>query len=504
MSPNESEAEDAQDRFLLMLASRIAGTMYYEAQCKAGEQVFFSREPANKYDERAIGIQNEDFQKAGYVPREEAYWLAPLLDAGQIRLTGRIASPDTPANPDSELEISLYLTPKGEVLLAPFPTPATEEEALHNLLLEAWKQSEEAGLPKVAKGLASRLKSLLNRESLPQSQLALQLIAQSGLAAARKRAEASALITTEWLRELETGQPVSAHGLTLFPLYAKHQDSQDYLLLEQALELGALELGEVSESGSVPELMVVNKGDLAVLLPEGQVVMGGKQNRVINLAVIVEAHTEYRLPVSCVEQGRWSSAKEAFRAASFAPTELRARKTASANQNLRERGVAESDQGQVWADVHACLAASDIASPTGDLSASFGRRTNSISELYKQLPLAEGAVGFFFAQGDNLLGGEVFDNPKTLRTLWPRLCETYFVRALLASEVEGETSSETVSAFLALLSDGVTVPRPGEDTFDRPELALAGFIGSALVWRGAVRQLTVLELTETFGFPFER
>lgn len=503
MSPKESEADGNQDRFLLRLNLRIAGTQYYEAQYKPGEQVFFNREPANKYDERAIGIQNEDFQKVGYIPREEAYWIAPLLDAGQIRLTARIAFPERVLNPDSELEISLYLTARGEALLAPFPTPVTEEQALHNLLLEAWKQSEEAGLPKVAKGLARRLKPLLNRASLPQSQLALRLIAKAGQEAARKRAEASALITSEWLRELETGQPVSARGLSLFPLFAKHQASQDYLLLEQALELGALELREVSESGSVPELLVVNKGDLAVLLPEGQVVMGGRQNRVINLSVIVEARTEYRLPVSCVEQGRWSSAKEAFRAASFAPTELRARKTASANKNLRERGIAESDQGQVWADVRACLAASDIASPTGDLSASFEPRTSSISELYEQLPLADGAVGFFFALGDNLLGGEVFDNPKTLRALWPRLSETYFIRALLAGEVEGETSSETISAFLALLSDGVTAPLPGEDTFDRPELALAGFVGSALVWRGAVRQLAVLELDETFGFPFE-
>jgi hypothetical protein len=57
---------------------------------------------------------------------------------------------------------------------------------------------------------------------------------------------------------------------------------------------------------SVGQPRAVNDGVRPVLLLDGEEVIGAKQNRIINLTVLVAAGTTVQLPVSCVEQGRWS------------------------------------------------------------------------------------------------------------------------------------------------------------------------------------------------------
>jgi ARG and Rhodanese-Phosphatase-superfamily-associated Protein domain len=62
---------------------------------------------------------------------------------------------------------------------------------------------------------------------------------------------------------------------------------------------------EVSEGGSVPDLLVTNLGGSRVLFLEGEELRGAKRNRVLNTSVLVAAHSKTRIPVRCVEQGRW-------------------------------------------------------------------------------------------------------------------------------------------------------------------------------------------------------
>ena len=69
-----------------------------------------------------------------------------------------------------------------------------------------------------------------------------------------------------------------------------------------------------SESGSVPELVVENPLAERVLLYDGEELVGAKQNRILNVSVLVEAKSTLTIPVSCVEQGRWSRTLGAFRA----------------------------------------------------------------------------------------------------------------------------------------------------------------------------------------------
>ena len=66
-----------------------------------------------------------------------------------------------------------------------------------------------------------------------------------------------------------------------------------------------MRVSEVSQHGSVSDLCVVNDSDRTVLLLDGEDLRGAKQNRVLNLTILVPAGKTVIVLVSCVEQGRF-------------------------------------------------------------------------------------------------------------------------------------------------------------------------------------------------------
>jgi hypothetical protein len=90
------------------------------------------------------------------------------------------------------------------------------------------------------------------------------------------------------LPEVRVGDPIRHEALTVFPLFTTGTGvgGVDYLLSDEAIPTGALTVEEVSESGSVPDLLVSNKGDTRVLFLEGEELRGAKQNRVLNTTVL--------------------------------------------------------------------------------------------------------------------------------------------------------------------------------------------------------------------------
>src|SRR4051794_37686553 len=93
----------------------------------------------------------------------------------------------------------------------------------------------------------------------------------------------------EALSAVELGVPQTHQNLTVFPLLAREPKSAHYLTLDEALARGALLVTEVGESGMVPELTVLSRGPEPVLLVDGEELVGAKQNRVLNLTILVGA-----------------------------------------------------------------------------------------------------------------------------------------------------------------------------------------------------------------------
>ena len=97
----------------------------------------------------------------------------------------------------------------------------------------------------------------------------------------------------QWLNEMlesvEVGEPVSSGLLTMVPLLGEASAAPPYLTLDEALEAKQLKVTELDEGASVPELLLLNEGELDVFLLDGEELVGAKQNRVLNLSVLARA-----------------------------------------------------------------------------------------------------------------------------------------------------------------------------------------------------------------------
>src|SRR5688500_17696649 len=179
-------------------------------------------------------------------------------------------------------------------------------------------------------------------------------------------------VVQEVLRSLTHGDLKTAGGLTLLPLFGR-REVPSYVLAEQALAEGVLRLEEMGD-GSVPNVVAHNMGKSPVLLVDGEHLEGAKQNRIINVSVLLAPMSKTVLPVSCVEQGRWHYSAAPTFASSPHHTYSRLRgkqafETVAAARSGRER---RADQGMVWDDVASKhQEAGVVASPSGAMRDAF-------------------------------------------------------------------------------------------------------------------------------------
>ena len=115
-----------------------------------------------------------------------------------------------------------------------------------------------------------------------------------------------------YLSSLKLGEVQQFKNLAMVPVISDYDDALDYITLGEALSAGSIEIREVSEGGSVPELRVVNRAGKMVLILDGEELVGAKQNRIVNTTILVAADAEIVIPVSCVEQGRWTYKSDVF------------------------------------------------------------------------------------------------------------------------------------------------------------------------------------------------
>lgn len=152
--------------------------------------------------------------------------------------------------------------------------------------------------------------------------------------------------------QLSLGEAQGIHNLFVYPLLADQDSQPDYLTLDQALNARLARITEVSASGHVPELAFENLSDQPVLLLDGEELVGAKQNRVLNVTLLVLGKTRLVIPVSCVEMGRWSHNSPEFSSGGRALySRARAAKMEQVSASLRRSGSRESDQGAIWDDI---------------------------------------------------------------------------------------------------------------------------------------------------------
>jgi hypothetical protein len=214
----------------------------------------------------------------------------------------------------------------------------------------------------------------------------------------------------------------------------------DYAVLDDALASGAVEITEVSEQGSVPDLKFLNRGSRPVLIVDGEELVGARQNRIVNLSILVAAHSELTIPVSCVEAGRWRARSRSFTSAPRTQYATgRAKRMANVSFSLAARGDRMSDQAEVWQDIAEKSSRLDADSPTSAMEAIFDRHVGSIDEYVAGCRPVDDQVGAMFFVGDALIGFDLFDRPSTLAKLLPKLVRGVAVDAIDVGAARSES-----------------------------------------------------------------
>lgn len=210
-------------------------------------------------------------------------------------------------------------------------------------------------------------------------------------------------IVQQTLENLSLGDSQQAGRLTLVPVLAEPDTAAEYLLLDAAQSDGLATVTEVSEGGSVPELLLDNAAGQPVFLLDGEELLGARQNRIVNLSLLVPAATRQTIPVSCVEAGRWSYRSDAFRSSDrtvFASA--RARKSQDVTVSLAETGSRHTDQCGVWDDVADVLADFSVESETGAVADLYDERADTLSEVLQGFVVEPGT---FASPDDSELSG---------------------------------------------------------------------------------------------------
>ena len=192
----------------------------------------------------------------------------------------------------------------------------------------------------------------------------------------------------------------------------------------------------------VNELALINNSDRPLILLAGEIVTGGKQDRVVGKDRIVPAHSApVALGVFCVEPHRWTGVSASFGSLN----------SSFAQPSVRRKAMAEQNQQEVWAEVQRSRDAFAAAVPpaqagalgssssyavaleNGGVQRQLDSITGAIERSYeKSLEnlRAEKALGVVIAINGQLLWADVFASPALLQKYWPKLIRSYAAEAL--------------------------------------------------------------------------
>ena len=302
--------------------------------------------------------------------------------------------------------------------------------------------------------------------------------------------------TVESWRLLE---PVRYENLSVFPVVSKNvAETGGFMTLDEALSSGQAAVTErgsetmqrtrdgqpspqqYQNSASVNQLVLVNRGKKPLILLAGELVSGGKQDRIIGKDRIVPAGAPpLPLDVFCVEQGRWTNGS-GFSSANVI-----------VHPSVREKAAVDQAQNQVWDAVTSGSTARQTVQGGGESGSGGGapvalprlsagaldstiqttaptrayqkvynnEKVNQsidpfVEQVQKQFAAAtanlkgEHVIGVVIAYGGEVAWSDVFASPELFARYWPKLLRSYVVEALARPRFKEQATLADAQEFL--------------------------------------------------------
>ncbi|MBC8365373.1 MAG: hypothetical protein H8E59_10265 [Actinobacteria bacterium] len=284
------------------------------------------------------------------------------------------------------------------------------------------------------------------------------------------------------LEHAAIGRPITRLGFSLFPVYLPPSD-----LPPIATGPGSGLIVDELPNASVPTLSVTNPTDRAILLIEGECLVGGAQNRTLNVSVLVPAGATLKIPVTCLEQGRWGSRRAFQHGSAMAPRRVRRTKQDAVAARLVTVGAPtherHADQGAVWHVVDEELGRMGIDSSSramADADAFIERdsgRHRAVEDLIQIGPLP-GQCGLVVSHGRRIVATELFASTELLQPHWGAIIRSHLLEHPTA---DGRPSAGRALRFLNRLATSPSERREGLGHGTEHHVRTDRLVGQALV-----------------------
>ena len=280
--------------------------------------------------------------------------------------------------------------------------------------------------------------------------------------------------------EWRLGAPFTYENLTIFPVLSDQPGTRaDLITLDEGLRSGEVTITELGAGGSlrtidrrqlssnaeVNRLALTNKSGKALVLIAGEMILGGRQDRIVGHDCIIEASaTPVPLDVFCVEHGRWSGGSafgqsernvardqgagkdEVLKLATIAPL---------ARPDIREKAQAQKSQDQVWTSVAETVTVNGTSTSTGTLKSVYedkavNRKLEAYERALRDSLSAESIVGVVAVIGNKVISADVFANHYLFHAYWPKMLKSYALEAVSTKSAgKQQVMKAEAEAFLA-------------------------------------------------------
>lgn len=210
-------------------------------------------------------------------------------------------------------------------------------------------------------------------------------------------------------------------NMAIIPIKTTPNYRLDIITLKKAIELG---LGEVKEceQSTVNTLIVKNDAITPLILIDGEEVIGGDQNRLVNSTILVAPKSQMKIPVSCTERGRWAYKSEFKNSEYIANYETR---RAKMNASRLNRPV----QNTVWSSIDSLETVNEFCSPTSAMSESYDNLKIDHNEFIKAFSIEDNQNGVVIIINGEIKGFELFLNSEIYKEFHEKILKSYLIDA---------------------------------------------------------------------------
>jgi hypothetical protein len=289
-------------------------------------------------------------------------------------------------------------------------------------------------------------------------------------------------VINSYLGTLRIAKPITYKNLMIYPLTTPHAANIEYLTLDEAMRKNWLTIREIG-NGEVNHVELKNSGTKTVFIMTGEMLSGAKQDRMLREDLLVPPKSDWlRVPVYCVEHGRWVSESSTFKSSKeFAPNELR--QCARITEN----------QSEVWDAIASSQEKLGIASRTSTVHANYEdedikKELETYTRHFGRLPeLTKNTVGVVVATGNRIICVDIFASNALINKFWSKLLRSYAMDAI--SDRKPVIRTDDIEDLVQALHNAkhVSVGTPGIGNLYRIETDFGR--GTALVHDGRVVHL---------------